>query len=228
MSKEYFLPRSKAGKLQKLVLFAANLPSYVAKYGITVAQKQDMIDSAAYLEYCFHADEATQQYDLSVTQYIDSLMNGIPSGTLGGLPAYVATTPVPAVIPAPGIFDRMIAIVNIIKANPAYVIADGQNMGIEGADHHIDENALRPDLKVEIVSGKAVVSAAKAGTQGFEVWADHGDGNFVFIGFSTATKFIDHMQFQPVAQTWHYKAIYHMHNEQVGNWSNVITISVGL
>ena len=226
MSKKYYVPTNKPGKLQLLTLFSEKLPSYITKYGITNTQRDDMIASAAYLEYCFHSDAAVQQYDQSVTQYIDSLMNGIASGTLGGLPAFVPLT-APATVPAAGIFDRLVGIVNVIKNHPAYVVGDGEDMGIEGAEHIINEDALQPQLTVAVIGSGVYIKCPKGDTQGFEVWVDRGNGTFVFIGFATSNKFNDPAALPAAAQTWKYKAIYHLHDAQVGQWSNVITIHVG-
>lgn len=225
MSKQYYLPTSKLGQMLLLKTFASKVGTYLAKYGLINAQAQDMKDSAVYLDYLIQCQLAAQQYEHSLTEYMDAEMNGA-EGTVGSMPVLVLPA-APAVVPAAGFMGRLKSMANTIKSNTAYVADDGINMGIEGAEQTINEDALQPALKAEVVGSNVIISSAKNGTQGFEVWADRGTGTFVFIGFSSGAKFTDAAALPAAAQTWKYKAIYHLHNEQVDNWSNVITIHVG-
>lgn len=106
------------------------------------------------------------------------------------------------------------------------MVSDGEDMGIEGAEFTVDKLALQPVLKLVIDGSYVVVSSPKEGTQGFEVWVDRGNGTFTFIGFATGAKFKDMAPIPAEAQTWKYKAIFHLHNEQVGQWSDVKSITV--
>ena len=225
MSKQYYLPTSNSGKLLLIKTFGNKVGAYLAKYNITLTQQKDMQDSAVYLDYLMQCQLAAQQYEHSLTEYMVAEMNGA-DGTVGSMPVLVLPA-APATVPAPGFMGRLKSMANIIKSNTAYVVDDGKNMGIEGAEQSIDEDALQPALKAEVVGSNVIVSSPKSGTQGFEVWADRGTGTFVFIGFSSGAKFTDMAALPAAAATWKYKAIYHLHNEQVGNWSNVIAIHVG-
>jgi hypothetical protein len=115
----------------------------------------------------------------------------------------------------------------MIKNHVAYNQADGEDLGIEGPDVAPKKASdLQPVLSGKIIGSHVVLNASKSGTQGFEVWGDHGTGTFIFIGFSTSNKFTDPEALPSPSQEWRYKAIYHKNNVQVGQWSLVFLLTV--
>ena len=59
-------------------------------------------------------------------------------------------------------------------------------------------------------------------------WVDRGDGKgFGFLAVDTVPDYVDTAPIPPAAATWKYKAIYRLHDEQVGQWSAVVSLAVG-
>ena len=76
--------------------------------------------------------------------------------------------------------------------------------------------------------GYAVVNWKKNEPDELEIWADRNDGKgWVFFAISATTEITDNSPLPDVPTIWLYKAIYRLRGEQVGLWSDVISISVG-
>ena len=117
--------------------------------------------------------------------------------------------------------------VSYIKNHLSYTETDGEDLGIEGNTIVAKKEAeMKPVLTLQRVGGHVEVSAVKESTQGFEVWSDRGDGNFVWVGFCSGSKFIDNTALPAQAATWKYKGIYHLHDGQAGQWSEVVSVLV--
>lgn len=228
MPTDWYFPRSKDGRLDFLKSLCNNLPGALAtKYGITNTQIKDIQDSVIFLEYLDKTVELSKKFGPSLTECYQEFGYGT-SGVLSGVPVFVAPTPLPIVVPASGIFNRVIALVRTIKAHPSYTSTDGKDLGIELVDVAVmKEEELQPLLKVQVVGSNVQVSAVKGDTQGFEVWCNKGTDTFVFVGFATSAKFKDPSPMPAQATIWKYKGIYHLHNEQVGQWSQEVSVHVG-
>lgn len=222
--KKYFLPRDKYGRYLVIKSFSEKLPTYATKYGITKAQMDDMKDSYLYIKYLMDGEVSADQLSQAITKCYHYFVDGA-DGKVSGLPAYVAPSPIPVVIPDPGIYNRMIGIVNQIKNHTSYNSADGEDMGIEGAESMAKKaDELQPLLTGKINGDHVEVYATKGQTQGFEVWVDRGTGTFAFLGFATSGTFVDAAALPDVSQLWRYQARYHQHNAVVGQWSDILSI----
>ncbi len=81
--------------------------------------------------------------------------------------------------------------------------------------------ALRGEKKIFWTKGKA---------SAIEIWVDRNDGNgFVFLVIHTEPNTPDPAPLPPpgTSVVWKYKAIYRYHDEQVGEWSDVLSVVVG-
>ena len=58
---------------------------------------------------------------------------------------------------------------------------------------------------------------------------DRGDGKgFVPLAFDTTPGYVDTQPFPATPTKWTYKAIYRVNDAQTGQWSNPVTITVGI
>ncbi|MCX7110112.1 MAG: hypothetical protein NTX45_08280 [Proteobacteria bacterium] len=83
--------------------------------------------------------------------------------------------------------------------------------------HH----APRGEKKILWTKGKA---------SAIEIWVDRNDGNgFVFLIINTEPNTTDTTPLPApgTSAVWNYKAIYRLHDEQVGQWSDVVSVTVG-
>ena len=134
----------------------------------------------------------------------------------------------PAVMP--GIIPRTTALVAHIKTLEKFTTAIGQDLWIIATPHLIDPTTRKPILNVQIKAGHPVILWTKGKASAIEIWVDRGDGNgFVFMTINTEPNTTDTTPLPApgTSAMWKYKAIYRLHDEQVGQWSDVISISVG-
>ena len=100
---------------------------------------------------------------------------------------------------------------------------------IVAPSHVFDPTTLKPSLSIQIRAGHPVILWTKGKASAIEIWVDRNDGNgFVFLTINTEPNTIDTTPLPApgTSAVWNYKAIYRLHDEQVGQWSDVISITV--
>ena len=89
---------------------------------------------------------------------------------------------------------------------------------------------IKPPLSAKLSpAGHPILHSLKSIYQGYEVYKDWGDGKG-FVAFKTSMQadFIDNSDL-PVAgitQVWRYKIVYLLKNEEVGNFSDIVSVTV--
>ena len=144
--------------------------------------------------------------------------------------APVFPTAVPAV--APGIEVRFRALVQLIKANANYNDTIGKALGIEGAQQvGPDLTTIQPVIDA-IISGNHVnVKWGWSGNSAYldicELQVDRADGKgFILLAYDTTPGYTDTQPFPTAPATWTYRAIYRVGDNQVGLWSNPVSVTV--
>lgn len=228
MAKQYYLPRKDADKALWLQNFANKLPAYAAKYLISSNEVYDMQNSAAVFSYWLNYQSQYEEFVKKITQYKNEMRDGVPAG------AVIAMVPVPPTIPAqlqpvdPGIFTRATALANVIKSRQIYSAADGLDLGIEGAVSRPDVASMKPSISVRLIAGGyPEIVWSKNGMDGIDIYKDTGSG-WQLLGFDPHPNYTDKSTLPPIGQSaiWHYKCIYRMDDDQVGQWSDTVTITV--
>ena len=158
------------------------------------------------------------------TAYKNALRDGHPAGPIP--PSLAATTPPTAVLP--GIFDRATLLVGRIKKHPGYAEAIGQDLGIIGAEVTINLAALKPILTLTLQAGHPNVGWTKQGMDALEIHVDRGNGTYALLAIDTVPDYLDTAALPApgTSAAWKYKAIYRLRDEQVGQWSDVASLSV--
>ena len=61
-----------------------------------------------------------------------------------------------------------------------------------------------------------------------EIWVDRGSGTFAFLALDSQPDYRDTAPLPApgLGAVWRYKAIYRLHDDQVGQWSDVASMSV--
>ncbi len=147
---------------------------------------------------------------------------------MGVLPTTPALPAAPPAVP-PNIFGRNSALAARIKKHPAYTEAMGQDLGIIGAEQTIDYTSLKPVLQITLQAGHPVLGWRKQGMDSLELWVDRGDGKgSVFLAIDTVPDYTDTAALPAAGASavWKYKGIYRESDEQVGQWSVVISTTV--
>ncbi|MBI3418178.1 MAG: hypothetical protein HY043_23050 [Verrucomicrobia bacterium] len=224
MAKAPFMPKDDPGKCQLLSNIAQKLPGYSATVGVTAAEVAATTADNAFFAYICDAKNQYAQKALDWTAYKNNARDGT---VLGALPAAPTLGPAPALVP-PNIFGRLAALVARVKKHPGYTDAIGQDLGLIGAEQTVDLNSMKPILDLTLQAGHPNIGWTKQGMDGLEIWVDRGTGTFTFLAIDTIPDYLDTAAL-PAAGTsavWKYKAIYRLHDEQVGQWSDVISVSV--
>ncbi len=225
MAKSPYLPADDAGKADLIDQFAAKLPKYSAALEISALDLTSLQADAAAFRYALKAQQQMQANAQQWTAYKNLLRDG-GSSAMAAMPAAPALpAPVPAAV-APGVIARFTALVARVKNHRNYTDAIGQDLGVIGAEQVIDTAAWKPLLASQIQAGHPVVQWKKGGADALEVWVDRGDG-FIFLAIDTHPPYPDTAPLPAAGAVWKYKAIYRLHDEQVGQWSDILSITVG-
>ena len=131
----------------------------------------------------------------------------------------------------PDIEGRFRALVRQIKAHPAYNEAIGLALGIEGPQGSgPDLNQIQPELKLTVAGNKVEVGWGWQGHSSkldmIEILVNRGAG-FTLLTFDSTPGYTDTAPHPATPEKWTYKAIYRKGDEQVGQWSPEVSVTVG-
>jgi hypothetical protein len=124
---------------------------------------------------------------------------------------------------------RLSALVARIKASKNYTEAIGKDLWIVGSKQNIDPSAWKPALAIKIQAGHPIIMWTKGNPAAIEILVDRGESNnFIQLTINTEPNTTDNWPLPPAGTSamWRYKAIYLLHDEQVGQWSDVISVAV--
>jgi len=228
MSKNYYLPRKDADKELWLKNFADKLSKYATKYSILPAEVTATQQDKQAFSYWLNAVHQHTEQNKNLVAYKNELKDGVADGASPSIVPVVAL-PAGAVNVAPGIFKRATALGNRIKAHKDYTLADGEDLGLEGSTiATTDPQTLKPVLKLRLISGgRPEIVWQQNGADSLEIWVDRDDDTgFHFLAIDTRPNYTDKHELPAKAEKWQYKAIYKIDDEQVGSWSDIMSISV--
>jgi hypothetical protein len=136
--------------------------------------------------------------------------------------------PAPAQAVPLGIVPRLSGLIARIKTARNYTDAIGQDLSIVGTTQVIDPASWKPVIDISVTAGHPTIQWPKGTADSIEIWADRGDDKgFHFHTITTDPNYTDTTGGPATAALWKYKAIYRLRDEQVGNWSDVISVAVG-
>lgn len=136
----------------------------------------------------------------------------------------------PTIAPYWDIFGFVGPLITPIKKPSNYTKAIGKSLGFSAAvvSPALDTNNLQPVFSVNLQGGYPVLSRKNNGTNALKIEADHGTGSISLLTLRMSSGYQDNTQL-PVtgsASVWKYRAIYHIHDQQIGHWSQVLEIGV--
>ncbi|HCI52192.1 MAG TPA: hypothetical protein DE312_02480 [Gallionella sp.] len=220
-----FMPQTETGKLELLEHLAATFSKYQSTFEISDADMQTLKSDAVNLRLAHTLKHQAQSYGHQCTAYMHLLWDGGNGDT--SWPIAPVIVPSPAQIVTPGATARLSSLVARIKAHKNYTTAIGQDLHIIGAAIVLDTASLKPALSVKFNAGHPVIAWTKGKASAIEIHVDRGDGNgFTFFTINTEPDTIDDNPLPAAGAgvNWQYKAIYRLHDAQVGQWSDVVSI----
>ena len=215
----------------QLQTFKNIIANYSTLHGVTPAQIATQAADADYFDYTLKCMKLMTNGALQWTGWKNLERAGGTAPASGAPVAPVFSMVVPAV--APGIEVRFRVLVQLIKANPNYNETIGLALGIEGAQQTGPNlSTVQPVFIVKISGGRVEISWGWGGNAAFldvcEIQVDRGDGKgYGLLTYDTTPGYVDTQPFPATPTKWTYKAIYHVGDAQVGQWSNPVSITVG-
>jgi hypothetical protein len=226
--KIYYMPLQALAKLLWLQNFSGKIGNYATKYGIATATITDIQNGYAYLAYWMNSRNQYQEYVKKLSAFKDEIIKG--TGIASAPPTAPTFGAVPTAV-APGVFTRVTSLVNTIKSNLAYTEADGKDLGIEGIESssRFNLHEAQPQISVRLIGGgHPEVVWSKGDFESVDIFVDRGTGNWVFLATDTHPNYTDTAALPAIGTSalWHFKAIYKLDDERVGQFSNPVSITV--
>jgi hypothetical protein len=223
MRKKSFLPTNAGERMLWLNNFSAKLPNYAAKYGITAADMTDTAAGAEYFAYWLDYKNQHLEYQKKLTQFLLEIAAGDTNSVAPAAPT-VGTAPA-AVLP--GIFTRANYLAVRIKSHQLYTPADGNDLGLEGAEQTPPTTDIQPVITLRKGSGgHPEIVWTKMGMDALEIWKDSGNGVFALLDIDLTPNYTDPSPLPAAPAHWKYKAIYRKDSNHFGQWSEEVSVSV--
>jgi len=227
MSKNPYLPKKDKDKSVWLTDFNTEFVVVAPNLGFTATEIAAVTADSLFFAYLVLVVSLAVQEKETKVKYKQTLADGPLGHVLGTLPAPIVYPTAPATVPA-GIFPRIGKVVQRVKNHPNYTEAIGRALGIIGAEQTIERAILKPVLKLQLSGDLVKVIWTKGHATSLHIEIDRGDGaGWVFLANSSQPDYIDKEALPVKAVKWNYRAMYQMHDELVGQWSDVIGIVVG-
>jgi len=223
-----FMPQNQTGKLELLEHVAVTFLKYQRLFEVSDMDTNALKSDAVNLRLAHTCKHRAQSYAHFWTAYNNLLWDG-GSGD-ATWPAAPVIEPNPAQPITPGAILRLSSLVARIKAHPNYTTAIGQDLHIIGAEIVLDTTGWKPALSIKHNAGHQLVVWTKGQADALEIWVDRGDGRgFGYFTINTEPDTVDNTPLPAAGSgvNWQYKAIYLLHDERVGQWSDVVSILVG-
>jgi hypothetical protein len=121
------------------------------------------------------------------------------------------------------------ALTRRIKASPAYTVAIGNQLGVEGAQDTTDLSAAKPDLSGKDQTGGTVeLQFTKSVSDGVNIYGKRdNDADFVFLARDTSAPYVDNRPLLVAGkpELRHYKAVYVSGDAEIGNYSDDVVVN---
>jgi len=228
MKKQYYLPRKDQQRQPWLANFANKITGHAAALGLTAAETASVIADNLMFAFIMSMLAAVETFKQSVTKFKNILRSGPLSEMLGAIPVFPALPAPPAAVDA-GIFIRITRLVRKIKASPNYNETIGEDLGIVGDEMETDTSTWKPAISGKQVGSHVEIDWTKELSEGVDIYVDRNDSRgWIFLTRDTQPGYNDTFAVAPGSNpvVWKYKAIYITGDEQVGNFSDEISVTV--
>ena len=126
-----------------------------------------------------------------------------------------------------GCGEQLRAMIARWKKEPGYTESIGTILGIVGTEIDIDPETAQPDLRVDLIAGRPVISAGLQGFDAVEVEVDRGSGFNLFNACTGAPITDTHPLPAPgESDVWTYRGVLREGDKRVGQWSLAVPVAV--
>jgi len=224
----YFLQKNDEKFAVQLTNFSSKLPGYKDIFSISEAELAEAEADSVYFTWAVTSAKKITDYKKSWIGFKNILRLDTGNPELNPVPETSTITPIPDEV-LPGIQSRFLIQAKRIKAHKNYTEAIGQNLGIEGTfSNRMPLENVQPILKAVMNGGRVNLQWKKSTYDAIIIEKDTGSG-FVFLDKDLRPNFVDTTPLPAGNESavWRYRAMYMFKDEKVGNWSDVVTITVG-
>jgi len=224
----YFLQKNDEKFAVQLTNFSSKLPGYKDIFSISDAELAEAEADSVYFTWAVTSAKKITDYKKSWIGFKNILRLDTGNPELNPVPETSTITPIPDEV-LPGIQSRFLIQAKRIKAHKNYTEAIGQNLGIEGTfSNRMPLENVQPILKAVMNGGRVNLQWKKSTYDAIIIEKDTGSG-FVFLDKDLRPNFVDTTPLPAGNESavWRYRAMYMFKDEKVGNWSDVVTITVG-
>lgn len=234
MKRQVYYPLRVADQIVWLENLRNKLAGYATVLGLTTEQVTAAVDDCRWLIYVLQSWlGAARTWSLACTDAARDAQSG--DGTaLMVLPVFTPPTPPTGVVAVnTGALNRIFALVQLIKDSEGYTESIGSDLGLIGAEQAAPDFAtLAPEFKLTRDANSVTVAWNWGGYAAFldmiEIQVDRNDGKgFVFLANDTTPGYTDTTPQPSTPVKWKYRAIFRVGDQQVGQWSNEMPITVG-
>jgi hypothetical protein len=227
--KDRYLPNTDKTKLPWLKNLETKAPVYTTVLDITPAELTSLSDDRKMFEYIiYNMLDAYETKKQDITQFKNIMRDG-PLGTPSPAVPAAPTLPVAPTAVAAGIFPRIALFVKRLKSHPNYTKNIGEDLGIEGAEQTIDPLSLKPVLKAVLDVGRPLIKWKKGVTDSIDIYVDRNlSDDYVYLANDMEPDYLDTFPLPSgvTSAIWRYKAIYRIGDDQVGQYSDPVSITV--
>ena len=216
---------------EKVVLqldnFASKIDVYATQFGLSPEEVTNIRNDANYLVWTVSSFQRVDTYKKNWTSFKTNVKSGTNILSINQIPAPLEFDTAPTSVDS-GILNRFTATVVRIKAHPSYSKSIGMNLGIEvGNSKQVDTENAKPILKASLRVGKVHLNWKKGNFHGIAIEKDLGNG-FVSFDKDFSPNYVDNSAMPATGESavWRYRAAYLLNDELVGQWSDIVTISV--
>jgi hypothetical protein len=214
---------------EAFILQLMNFNSKVSTYAVLLGLAPDKLTALdADQELLIYVFENMLQYRAfaeSNTAYKKLLRYGNGNQVLGPVPPVVGVAPTPT---AANVQKRFAEIIQDCVRSPNFTTAIGEDLQILAPTTPFNPAEGKPVFTIAFSSGGYPVIKWKKGKyEGVEIWKKI-NGTFVRIDKDYKPDFTDKSDLPPLGQSaaWTYKLIYMYNEEQAGQWSDEVSVTV--
>lgn len=233
MKRNSYYPSRQAEQAAWLTNCANKIGGYATVLGLTPAQVAAITGDARWLAYILLTWlPAVRAWALGCTDALTEAQTG--SGNNPQILPVFTAPPLPAgVVPAlPGALDRIFQFVQQIKDSEKCTDAIASDLGIVGSTQTVpDLSTLQPIIAASLSGNGVAIKWSWDGNQAFldscEIQVDRGDGKgYTLLTVDTTPNYTDTQAFPATLVRWTYRAIYRVNDNQVGIWSQPVSVTV--
>lgn len=224
----YFVETNDELFANQLGVFSSELPSYAALLGLNAAEVKEAQEDAAYMKWVVDALKKVENYAEEVSTFKDIARMGLANVTVLTPPSAPNLDAPPKQV-LPDIEARFQQLANRAKAAKDYTPAIGEKLGIVSAGNVFDPKAGKPFLKVSVDAGYPEISFNRGRYPAGNLYRDIGSGYGDKPYATLVTRNYRDENSLPEANESRlikYKMIYVYKNEEVGFWSDEVSVAV--